>query len=87
MAKPLALTTGEPAGIGLDITIEAWLRRKELELPAFYLLGDRDSVSTRAKTLGLKLELAEVSAGEAAGACPFDCTPFSISSLVSKPLS
>jgi 4-hydroxythreonine-4-phosphate dehydrogenase len=67
MAKPLALTTGEPAGIGLDITIEAWLRRKELKLPAFYLLGDSDSVSNRAKVLGLKLELAEVSAGEAAG--------------------
>ncbi|WP_213742293.1 4-hydroxythreonine-4-phosphate dehydrogenase PdxA [Bradyrhizobium sp. dw_411] len=68
MAKPLALTTGEPAGIGLDITIEAWLRRKELKLPAFYLLGDRSSVSNRAKALGLKLELAEVSAGEAPGA-------------------
>jgi 4-hydroxythreonine-4-phosphate dehydrogenase len=68
MAKPLALTTGEPAGIGLDITIEAWLRRKELKLPPFYLLGDSDSVSNRAKVLGLKLELAEVSAGDAAGA-------------------
>ena len=42
MAKPLALTSGEPAGIGPDITIEAWLRRNELKLPAFYLLGDRD---------------------------------------------
>ena len=26
-AKPLALTSGEPAGIGPHITIEAWLRR------------------------------------------------------------
>ena len=67
MAKPLALTTGEPAGIGLDITIEAWLRRKELKLPVFYLLGDSDSLAHRAKVLGLKLTLAEVSAGEAAG--------------------
>jgi 4-hydroxythreonine-4-phosphate dehydrogenase len=68
MAKPLALTTGEPAGIGLDITIESWLRRKELKLPAFYLLGDSDSVSNRAKVLGLKLTLAEVCAEEATGA-------------------
>ncbi len=67
MAKPLALTTGEPAGIGLDITIEAWLRRNELKLPAFYLLGDSDLLAHRAKVLGLKLTLAEVSAGEAAG--------------------
>ena len=26
--KPLALTLGEPAGIGPDITIAAWLRRR-----------------------------------------------------------
>ena len=50
MAKPLALTSGEPAGIGLDITIEAWLRRDELKLPAFYLVGDRASVSKRARS-------------------------------------
>jgi 4-hydroxythreonine-4-phosphate dehydrogenase len=65
MAKPLALTIGEPAGIGPDIAIETWLRRNELKLPAFYLLGDRDFVSHRAKALGLKLKLADVSAEEA----------------------
>jgi 4-hydroxythreonine-4-phosphate dehydrogenase len=68
MAKPLALTIGEPAGIGPDITIQAWLRRNELKLPAFYLLGDRDFVSHRAKAIGLELELAEVSAEEASDA-------------------
>ena len=68
MAKPLALTVGEPAGIGPDITIQAWLRRNELKLPAFYLLGDRDFVSHRAKALGLELKLAEVSAEEASDA-------------------
>ncbi len=60
MAKPLALTSGEPAGIGPDITIAAWLRRNELKLPAFYLLGDRDFLSDRAKALGLKVKLADV---------------------------
>jgi 4-hydroxythreonine-4-phosphate dehydrogenase len=68
MAKPLALTTGEPAGIGPDITIQAWLRRNELKLPAFYLLGDRDSLSNRAKALGLKLKVADVSAEDASDA-------------------
>jgi 4-hydroxythreonine-4-phosphate dehydrogenase len=68
MAKPLALTLGEPAGIGLDITIKAWLRRDELKLPPFYLAGDRDSVAKRAKILGLKIALADVSAEDAAGA-------------------
>ncbi len=70
MAKPLALTLGEPAGIGPDITIKAWLQRDELKLPPFYLLGDRDCVSRRAKTLGLDIKLAEVDAREAATAFP-----------------
>jgi 4-hydroxythreonine-4-phosphate dehydrogenase len=65
MAKPLALTSGEPAGIGPDIAMAAWLRRNELKLPAFYLLGDRDFLSRRARILGLKIELADVAAGEA----------------------
>jgi 4-hydroxythreonine-4-phosphate dehydrogenase len=65
MAKPLALTLGEPAGIGPDITIKAWLRRNELKLPPFYLLGDRDFLAGRAKALGLDIRLAEVSAEDA----------------------
>ena len=65
MAKPLALTSGEPAGIGPDITIKAWLRRNELKLPPFYLLGDRDFLGHRAKMLGLDIKLADVCADDA----------------------
>lgn len=68
MAQPLALTSGEPAGIGPDITLAAWLRRRELDLPPFYLLGDRASLAERAKALGLAVEFAEVSAEEAPAA-------------------
>ncbi len=68
MAKPLALTTGEPAGIGPDITLKAWLSRNELKLPAFYMLGDRDLLGYRAKALGLDVRLAEVRAEDAAEA-------------------
>jgi 4-hydroxythreonine-4-phosphate dehydrogenase len=57
--KALALTSGEPAGIGPDIALAAWLRRKELDLPPFYLLGDRAFFAARAKILGLKVELAD----------------------------
>jgi len=67
--KPLALTLGEPAGIGPDITIAAWLRRRELNLPAFYLLGDEAFVAQRAKVIGKALgadvRIAAVSASEA----------------------
>src|SRR5271156_6008015 len=60
MPKPLALTSGEPAGIGPDITLKAWLRRDELKLPAFYWLGDAASLDRRTKALGLNVRLAEV---------------------------
>ena len=70
--KPLALTLGEPAGIGPDITIAAWLRRRELNLPAFYLLGDEAFVAQRAKVIGKAIGadvmIASVSASEAVSA-------------------
>jgi len=68
MAKPLALTSGEPAGIGPDITIAAWLRRNELKLPAFYLLGDPDFLRHRARLLGLAVEIADIRAEDATAA-------------------
>ena len=68
MAKPLALTSGEPAGIGPDIAIAAWLRRNELGLPPFYLLGDSAFFADRAKLLGLKVALAELGPEDAGAA-------------------
>ena len=68
MAKPLALTSGEPAGIGPDITMKAWLRRNELKLPPFYLLGDRDFLSQRASALGLDVKFADSSPEDAIAA-------------------
>ncbi len=63
--RPLALTLGEPAGIGPDITLLAWSRREELKLPPFYLLSDPAFLAQRASALGLKVELAEVAPRDA----------------------
>src|SRR5512132_1777957 len=60
MARPLALTLGEPAGIGPDITFAAWRRRVELELPPFYLLADPTFVARRAKRIAPDLAIAVV---------------------------
>src|SRR5262245_26163657 len=60
MARPLALTLGEPAGIGPDITIAAWSRRAELKLPPFYLVGDPQALERRAARLGLSVPVAKV---------------------------
>ena len=68
MTRPLALTLGEPAGIGPDITLAAWQRRAELGLPPFYLLADPDFIAARAQLLGSKVPLRAVGAEDAAGA-------------------
>jgi 4-hydroxythreonine-4-phosphate dehydrogenase len=70
MSKPLALTSGEPAGIGPEITIKAWLRRKELKLPAFYLLGDCELVAKRSKAMGVEIRIASIRAEQALDAFP-----------------
>jgi 4-hydroxythreonine-4-phosphate dehydrogenase len=65
MAKPLALTLGEPAGIGPDIALAAWSLRKQRGVPAFYLLGDVDCLARRAALLGIQVPFAEVAAASA----------------------
>lgn len=49
---PLALTMGEPAGIGGEIAMKAWMSRQEQGLPAFFLLDDPDRLRSLAARLG-----------------------------------
>jgi 4-hydroxythreonine-4-phosphate dehydrogenase len=51
MPPPLALTMGEPAGIGGEIALQAWRRRKE-DVPAFYLIDDPGRLTRLAGLLG-----------------------------------
>jgi len=60
MPQPLALTLGEPAGIGPDVTLAAWLRRAELALPPFYVIGDPGFLDRLARRLGVAVPIAPV---------------------------
>ena len=60
MALPLALTLGEPAGIGPDITFAAWRRRAELGLTPFYLLADPAFVARRTERIAPDVPIAVV---------------------------
>jgi len=64
---PLALTLGEPAGIGPDLTLQAWTRRRALDLPAFYVIGDADFLSQRARALALDVPIETVTPAQAVG--------------------
>lgn len=70
MTKSLALTIGDPAGIGPDIAIAAWLERRELNLPPFYLVGDPAFMSARARTLGADARFIETCAEESSTIFP-----------------
>ena len=66
--QPLALTLGEPAGIGPDLALAAWHRRAELDVPRFYVVADPDFLSRRAGRLGLDVPIAAVTPAASAAA-------------------
>ena len=55
--RPLALTLGEPAGIGPDLALALWTRREALKVPPFLLLGDPAFLAARAKLLRLEVKV------------------------------
>lgn len=63
---PLALTMGEPGGIGPDVTLAAWSMRDALALPPFYCLADPDMLAERARLLGIDCPIELVEPAEAA---------------------
>jgi 4-hydroxythreonine-4-phosphate dehydrogenase len=65
---PLAVTMGEPAGVGGDIALKIWVGRRESGVPPFFLIDSPDRLSGLAARLGLDVPLRLVSsAAEAAG--------------------
>src|SRR5260370_32185992 len=50
MALPRALKMGEPAGIGGEIALKAWLDLRD-DLPPFYLIDDPDRLAALARRL------------------------------------
>ena len=63
---PIAVTMGEPAGIGGDITLAAWTRRHSERLSPFFVLDDPRRLGSLAARLGLEIPFAEIaSAAEA----------------------
>jgi 4-hydroxythreonine-4-phosphate dehydrogenase len=65
---PLALTLGEPAGIGPDLTLAVWHRRRELGAPPFYVVGDPEFLTARAHAFGLDVPVKSVTPRQAADA-------------------
>ena len=62
---PLALTQGDPAGIGPDIAITAWARRQQNGVPPFVFIGDSDVVASRAALIGIEINIETCEADNA----------------------
>jgi 4-hydroxythreonine-4-phosphate dehydrogenase len=57
---PLAVTQGDPAGIGIEITCRAWALRHETDIPPFALIGDPAQIDARARALKLAITIAPI---------------------------
>jgi 4-hydroxythreonine-4-phosphate dehydrogenase len=66
-APSLALTMGEPAGIGGEIALLAWRRRRE-NVPAFFLIDDADRLRRLAAQTGIDAAIETIEAPEQARA-------------------
>lgn len=53
--QTLLVTMGDPSGIGIEITLKAWIARKDLTLPDFVLVGKIDRVRSTIELLGLQI--------------------------------
>ncbi|MEM8833884.1 MAG: 4-hydroxythreonine-4-phosphate dehydrogenase PdxA [Pseudomonadota bacterium] len=69
--KPIAVTMGEPAGIGGEVTIEAWHRRFDEGLSPFFLIDDPACL----QKIDPSLKIQEISAPEEALAVFEDALP------------
>ncbi len=72
---PIALTMGEPAGIGGEIARAAWLRRNGDDIPPFLLIDDPERLRALDDALGGGTPIVEISSPEEANAVFADAIP------------
>lgn len=75
IALPLAVSAGEPAGIGLDLIIAAHAQQAASDLPAFTVFGDPAAIDARAHAIGVHCPILEVEPGAASAAGQLPVVP------------
>jgi 4-hydroxythreonine-4-phosphate dehydrogenase len=79
---PLAVTQGEPSGIGPEITLKAWLQRRDSDIPPFFVLTDPAFLDRTARAFGWTVPIETVSPEEAVAAFPHGLPVVPLSSSV-----
>ena len=73
-SPPLAVTMGEPAGIGGDISLKAWRRRAELKRP-FFVIDDPDRLRSLSARMNIEVPVAEIAEPEGAASAFGEALP------------
>lgn len=63
--KPIAISMGEPAGIGSEILLKSWLMRGE-GIPPFFVVGDAQHYKAQGAQLRLSVPIQEIATPEEA---------------------
>ena len=82
---PIALTSGEPAGIGGEITIKAWRRRADGG-PVFFAIDDPARLKRLGESTGLAVPLTSIDRPEQAAAVFPTALPVLARSLATDPV-
>jgi 4-hydroxythreonine-4-phosphate dehydrogenase len=64
---PLAVSLGDPAGVGPELIAAVWARREELALPAFFVVGGAGLLQAAAEARGLAISIAQIGTPSHAG--------------------
>ena len=79
---PIAISMGEPAGIGPDLILRLYEQRSELELPPFIVFGNLAFLAARSRRLGFNINFAQTTISRASGEFPSALPVFHVDGLV-----
>jgi 4-hydroxythreonine-4-phosphate dehydrogenase len=65
---PIAISLGDPAGVGPELIAAAWDRREAERLPPFFAVGNRDLIEAAARSRGLTIPVVAIAAPDEAAA-------------------
>ncbi|MCA1662161.1 MAG: 4-hydroxythreonine-4-phosphate dehydrogenase PdxA [Novosphingobium sp.] len=73
--QPLAVSIGDPAGVGPELICAAWEQRRAAKLSPFLVIGSISVLAGAAQARGLSVPLLAVDAPDQAGDCFADVLP------------
>jgi 4-hydroxythreonine-4-phosphate dehydrogenase len=72
---PLAVSLGDPAGVGPELIAQAWMQRRAHALPPFFVVCGASVLEAAARARGLDLRVQPIGSPDEAHACFDDALP------------